>query len=183
MPTIIVNPKLKESTDDQSRHLWGLVAHPDIDAKGMHLDGRIVPLVIDVQLGHMNLTGRMARNIRYADDSVLCRCCASTPYCRAVSHPRSEGELQRIIKAQRDRIHHYPYLSTELKLVDWSDAQWHVDVSHHPMNKYNMTRLSSSSTPRGRSWIGPSSKLSGYMTRGRCPSPVTRKKSCAASKR
>ena len=49
------------------------LADPDIDARGIHKDGRMVPLVIDVQQtrGHMNLIGRMASNmIWYANYEV-----------------------------------------------------------------------------------------------------------------
>ena len=63
--------------DYQSCHLSRLGPHiemsladPDIDAKGMHKDGRMVPSVIDVEQGDMNLTSRMACNILYADHEV-----------------------------------------------------------------------------------------------------------------
>ena len=53
MPIIIVEPTVWKSMGDQSRHLRGWEARiamslavPGIDAKGMHKDGRMVPLVM-----------------------------------------------------------------------------------------------------------------------------------------
>ena len=165
----------------------------------------MVPLVIDVQQGGMKLTGRIARNIWYGDDEVTIQFYADAvrqlrSRVRTIEQsamPRSEEELQCIIKAQCDRVHPYPYISAELKFADWSDSQWHVNVSHQLMNKYYMPKMSNLDqtllqlNPSRRSRIGSSSTLCGYMrstlcgymTRGRCPSQAIRRKSYAASKR
>ena len=61
----------------------------------------------------MNLAGGMARNIRYADDEVTIQFYADAALLRQLRTaersptPRSEEELQRILKAQRDRLHPY----------------------------------------------------------------------------
>ena len=88
LPTLTVEPAVQDSLDDRSRHLWGLeeiivksLEDPDIDSKGKHKSGQMVPLVLEVQQQHMNLTGRMARNIRFADDEV-----AIQFYADAVHH-------------------------------------------------------------------------------------------------
>ena len=54
----------------------------------------MVPLVLEVQQQHMNLTGSMActSNILFADDEVMiqfyadARCCVPAPLDRSVSH-------------------------------------------------------------------------------------------------
>ena len=64
---------------------------------------------------------------------------------------KSEDELQRIIKAQRDPVHPgsrcpvhpYPYLSDSLRLADWSNSQWRLDDAHFAMDKYYMARMTS----------------------------------------
>ena len=45
---------------------------PGIDAKSMmkELEGQAVALVVSIEPRNLNLTGRKARNIRYADDEV-----------------------------------------------------------------------------------------------------------------
>ena len=77
LPTLTVEQAAWDSLDVWSRHLWGLeviivksLEDPDIDSNGKHKSGRMVPLVLEVQQQHMNLTGRMARNIRFADGEV-----------------------------------------------------------------------------------------------------------------
>ena len=88
LPTLTVEPAVWDSLDERSRHLWGLEAiivksleDPDIDSNGKHKSALMVPLVLEVQQQHMNLTavvtGRMARNIRFADDEVTS--CAPAP--------------------------------------------------------------------------------------------------------
>ena len=132
LPTLTVEPAVWDSLDDRSRHLWGLesiivksLQDPDIDSKGKQKNGRMVPLVLEVQQQHMNLAGWMASNSRFADDKVTIQFYADAVRqlrsTEVSATPKSEEELQRIIKAQRDRVHPYPYLSDSLRLAEWSD--------------------------------------------------------------
>ena len=88
----------------------------DIDAKSMHKDGRMVTFVINVEPGHMNLTGKMARNMRNADDEVTILFDADAVRQHRTTErfatPRSEEDSPRIIEAQRFRVH--PYRSYQL---------------------------------------------------------------------
>ena len=68
---------------------------------------------------------------------------ASSGTAESSAAPKSEEELQRIIKAQRYRVHPYLYLSDDLKLADWSDTQWCLDDAHHAMELYYMPKLAS----------------------------------------
>ena len=58
----------------------------------------------------MNLTGRIDRNIRFADDEVTIQFYAGAVRqlrsAEVSATPKREEELQRIIKAQRDRVHY-----------------------------------------------------------------------------
>ena len=141
-----------DSLDDRSRHLWGLdssleaiivkfLEDPDIDSNGKHKSGRMVPLVLEVQPQHMNLTCRMTLNIRFADDEVTIQFYADVVrqlWSTEVSATsKSEDELQRIIKAQRRvRVHPYQYLSDSLRSANWSDSQWLLDNAHFAMDKW-----------------------------------------------
>ena len=120
---------------------------PDMESNGKHKSGLMVPLVLEVQPQHMNLTGRMARNNRFADDEVTIQFYADAVRqlrsTEVSATPKSEDGLQRIIKAQRDRIHPYPYLSDTLRLDDWSDSQWSLDDAYFAMDKYYMARMTS----------------------------------------
>ena len=127
-----VEPAVWDSLDDRSSYLWGLEAiivrsleDPDIDSKGKQKNGRMVPLVLEVQQQHMNLAGWMASNSRFADDKVTIQFYADAVRqlrsTEVSATPKSEEELQCIIKAQRDRVHPYPYLSDSLRLAEWSD--------------------------------------------------------------
>ena len=114
---------------------------PDIDSNGKHKSGRMVPLVLEVQPQHMNLTCRMTLNIRFADDEVTIQFYADVVrqlWSTEVSATsKSEDELQRIIKAQRRvRVHPYQYLSDSLRSANWSDSQWLLDNAHFAMDKW-----------------------------------------------
>ena len=69
----------------------------------------------------MNLTGRMARNFRFADDEVTIQFYADAVrqlrMTEVSAAPKSEDVLQRIIKAQSDRVHPYPHLLDSLRLA------------------------------------------------------------------
>ena len=59
LPTLTVDPAVWDSRDNRSSYLWGLEAiivrsleDPDLVLKGKHKDGRMVPLVLEVQLQH-----------------------------------------------------------------------------------------------------------------------------------
>ena len=156
-PTLTVEPTVCDSLDERNSHLWGLEAiivksleDPHIDTKGKHKSGWLVPLVLEVQPQHMNLTCSMASNIRFADDEVTVQF-----YADAVRQLRmtevsaalkSEDELQLIIKAQCDRVHPYQHLSDslrKLRLADWLDSQWRLNDAHLAMDKYYMARTTS----------------------------------------
>ena len=93
---------------------------PDIqvDTKGKHKSGC---LVLEMQTQHMNLTGRMAHNFRFADDEVTIQFYADAVrqlrMTEVSAAPKSEDVLQRIIKAQSDRVHPYPHLLDSLRLA------------------------------------------------------------------
>ena len=95
----------------------------------------------------MNLTSRMACNIRIADNELTIQFYADAVrqlrMTEVSAAPKSKDELQRIIKAQRDRVHPYPHLSDSLRLADWSDSQWRLDDAHLAMDKYYMARMTS----------------------------------------
>ena len=157
-PTLTLEPAVWDSLDERSRHLWGLKAilvksleDPDIDTtnKGKHKSGRMVPLVLEGQPQYMNLIGRMARNIRFADDEVrvtiqfYADAVCQLRMTEVSAAPKREDELQRIIKAQRDRVHPYLHLSDRLRLANWSDSQWRLDDAHLAMDQYYMARTTS----------------------------------------
>ena len=107
----------------------------------------MVPFVLEVQPQHMNLASRIACNIRFADDELTIQFYADAVrqlrMTEVSAAPKSKDELQRIIKAQRDRVHPYPHLSDSLRLADWSDSQWRLDDAHLAMDKYYMARMTS----------------------------------------
>lgn len=79
----------------------------DLDAEGKDKDGRKAPLVLTVQPQHMNLTGRMARQFWFTDEEATIQFYADAVRqlrpAESSAAPKSEEELQRIIKAERHR--------------------------------------------------------------------------------
>ena len=145
----------RSSLSEHHRQLWKLEAliekapddDDDLDAEGKDKDGRKAPLVLTVQPQHMNLTGRMARQFWFTDEEATIQFYADAVRqlrtAESSAAPKSEEELQRIIKAQCYRVHPYLYLSDDLKLADWSDTQWRLDDAHHGTELYYMPKLDS----------------------------------------